>query len=443
MSRPWRDARRGRLLAAVGLLLALSPSGGPEGPSRASQDSDVIAITGGTVHTLGAAGTVEGATVLVAGGRIRAVGQDVSIPPGARRIDAAGKVVTPGLMDSFTRLGLVEVGQIASTRDFATDDGRITAAFDPVDGLNPRSTLIPINRVEGLTRAVVAPAAAGSLIAGRVAVIHLGMEEDLVVRTPVALFAVLGEAGARRAGGARAAALLRLREALQDARDFATNREAFARGERRDYALSRLDLEALAPVAAGKLPLVLQVERASDIHAALRLAREEKLRLILAGAVEGWMAAEAIAAAKVPVLLEPLTNRPDSFEALGSTLQNAARLRAAGVTVAFMTGSAHNARNLKQSAGNTVAAGLPWEEALRAMTAAPAAIWGIADRYGTLEPGKEADVVVWDGDPLEVTTFAEVVLIRGREVPMETRQQKLRERYRRLDGDLPPAYVKP
>jgi imidazolonepropionase-like amidohydrolase len=234
-----------------------------------------------------------------------------------------------------------------------------------------------------------------------------------------------------------------LREALQDALDYAANRRAFEQGDRREYALSRLDLEALVPVVKGELPLVVTVNRASDIESTLRLAKELKLKLILAGVNEGWVVARQIAEAEVPVLLNPMDNLPGSFETLGASLENAARLASAGVTIAFMSGDAHNARNLKQAAGNAVANGLPWNAALAAMTAVPARLWGIADRYGTLEPGKDADVVIWDGDPLELTTFADAVFIRGREIPMTSRQLELRDRYKDLGGPLPPAYKKP
>jgi len=401
--------------------------------ANAPAAAQIIAITGGTVHTLGPAGTIEGGTVLIENGRIRAVGKEVAIPAGARRIDAAGKVVTPGLFDSESRLGIVEVDAGSGTVDTTVNDERITAANDVTDVINPRSFVIPINRVEGLTRAVVAPLPGKSLLAGRGAVIHLGTESpDFVLRPRVAMFAVLGAPAARLSGGSRAAALLRLREALRDALDYGAHRAAFDRGDRRPYALSRLDLEALQPVVRGEIPLVVSVNRAADIESTLKLAKDFHLDLILADAAEAWVVAPQLAAAKVPVLLNVLNNLPASFDALGATLENAARLHAAGVTIAFMSGDAHNARNLKQSAGNAVAHGLPWKAALEAMTTVPARIWGLADHYGTLEPGKDADVVVWDGDPLEVTTFADHVLIRGVEVPMKDRQIELRERYKPL-----------
>jgi imidazolonepropionase-like amidohydrolase len=420
-------------LAVVACLLA---AWGPAG-------AETIAVTGATVHTMGSAGTLQDATVLIEDGRIRAVGRGIPVPAGARTIDGRGKVVTPGLFDSLTQLGLVEVYSVAGTRDGADQNDRITAAFDVADAINPRSMLLPINRVEGLTRAVVAPGNGKSLIAGRGAVIHLGLGTDLLVRSPAGMFATLGEQGARLAGGSRAGAMLLLREALDDALDYAAHKAAWEKAERRPYTLSRLDLEALVPVARGELPLVVAVDRASDIEAALRLGRERHLKLILAGCDEAWMVADQIAAAKVPVLINPLDDLPSTFEHLGATLENAARLHRAGVSFAFMSGDSHNARNLRQLAGNAVANGLPWDEALRAMTVNPARIWHLDDRLGTLEPGKEADLVIWDGDPLEVTSAALRVFIRGIEMPRKTRQTELRDRYKNLGGVLPPAYEKP
>ncbi|HXI13491.1 MAG TPA: amidohydrolase family protein [Thermoanaerobaculia bacterium] len=404
--------------------------------------AETIAITGATVHTMSAQGTLQNATVIISNGRISAVGTAVSIPADARRINATGKVVTPGLFNSLTQLGIVEVSAVPGTSDTSSEIDRITAAFDVADAINPHSSLIAVNRIEGLTRVVVAPNAGKTVIAGQGAVIHLGGPGAYLVRDKVAMFAFLGEKGAELTGGARGAAILRLREALQDATDFAANRRAFESGNRRDYALSRLDLEALIPIVRGERPLVVSVHRASDILASLRLSREFSLRLILAGAGEGWKVAREIAAAKVPVLINPIHNLPESFEILGTTLENAARLHKAGVTIAFMTGDAHNARNIKQSAGSAVAYGLPWNMALAAITSVPARIWGLEDRYGTLEQGKDADVVIWDGDPLEVTTFADAVFIRGVQMSMESRQTRLRDRYKDLATPLPPAYSK-
>jgi imidazolonepropionase-like amidohydrolase len=406
--------------------------------------AETVAITGGRVVTLGPAGTIDGGTVVIQDGRIAAVGRDVAIPPGARRIDATGKVVTPGLMDSLSRLGLVEVGAVQETVDIQTTEDRFTAAYNVADALNPRSITMATNRIQGVTRAVVAPQAGTSVIAGQGAIITLGGPGDFLVRSPVAMYGVLGAGGERFAGGSRAAAILRLREALQDARDYAANRKAYDQGDRREYRLSRLDLEAMQPVIRGELPLVLFVNRASDVQATLRMAKEEKLKVMLAGCGECWEVAEEIAAAKVPVFITPLNNLPTSFDVLGATLENAARLHKAGVTLSFMSTGAHEAYGIRQNAGNAVAYGLPWETALAALTTVPAKIFGIADRYGTLEPGKDADVVVWTGDPLEVTTYPTAVFIRGAEMPIRSRQLELRDRYKDVGSPAnPPGYRHP
>ncbi len=439
---PRSNFKGGRIGAALLLAACLPGTAVVFSPGSAAAAGPPLAIFGATIHTLGPLGTIRGGTIVIEEGTIRAVGADVPIPAGATRIDATGKVITPGLFDSLSRIGLVEVSQVDGTADAQSENDRITAALSVADALNPESSLIAINRIEGLTHALVAPEVGASLIAGQAAVIQLGGGE-LVLRSPAAMLAVLGETGAEKAGGSRAGAILLLREALADARDWADHRADWEKGARRSYALSRLDLEALGPVARGEMPMMIQAHRASDLLAALRLAKEEKLNLILAGADEGWRVAAEIAAAGVPVVLNPLDDLPTSFEALGARLDNAARMKAAGVRIAFATFDAHNARNLRQAAGNAAANGLPWLDALAAMTIEPAKIWGVSERLGSLEPGKEATLVIWDGDPLEVTTFPEQVIVRGASLPQRSRQIELRDRYRTLSGELPPAFRQP
>jgi imidazolonepropionase-like amidohydrolase len=413
-------------LVPVMTALALTSSAGAVG-------AQTVAIQGATIHT-NVQDPLEPGTVVIQDGQILRVGRDAEIPVGARIIDGTGLVVTPGLFDSWTQLGLVEIGLSAEgTVDRTTSDERITASFNPVDGINPASTLIPVTRVEGITRAIVAPSNGASLIAGQGVLIDLGPGPvtAMLMENPVAMFASLGEAGASMAGGARSAAIQQLREAIQDARDYAANRDAFAQGNRRGYALSRMDLEALVLVANTDIPLVLEVHRASDIQAALRLAEELELDLVLSGVQEGWTVATEIASARVPVLVNPLVNLP-GFASLAATYENAARLHAAGVTLAIASFDSHNSRNIKHAAGMAVAHGMPWDAALEAITLRPAQIWGVGDRVGTIEPGRVADVVVWSGDPLELTTAARHVFIEGQEISPDTRQKALFEKYRDL-----------
>ena len=416
---------------AAGVLLAGAAS---------TASGQTVAITGARVLT-GTAATIENGTVLLRDGRIVAVGRDVPIPAGATVIDGHGKVVTPGLINSYTTIGVVEIEAVDETNDAASSNDRITAAFDVRYGLNPSSTLIPIERDGGVTGAVVAPGARASIIAGMGALIHLagGTADSMIDRSPVAMFGILNEGAAERTGGARGTAVLRLRELLEDVKVYAANPAAYETRDRRDLSLSRLDLEAMVPVVQGRLPLVLAVDRAPDILNALSLAKEFKLRLILSGAAEGWRVAGAIRAAGVPVIMNPLTDIP-FYDDLAATLENAARLQKAGVTVAFATFDAHNARNLRFLAGNAVANGMPYDAALAAITSVPARIWGADSMIGALAPGRRADLVVWSGDPFELLTRAEHVFIGGREMPPDNRQRQLLARYRTLGDSIPAQY---
>jgi imidazolonepropionase-like amidohydrolase len=394
--------------------------------------AQTVAITNARIHPV-AGPVIERGTVVFRDGRITAVGADVRPPAGARIIDGTGRTVTPGLLDSSTTLGLVEIGADEGSNDAASTEIRNAAAIDVRDAINPLSALIPVTRVEGITRVVVQPQNGAGLFAGKGALIGLGGDrvDSMLVRDPIAMYALLGQGGAALVGGSRAAAVLRLREALEDARRFAAARAAGEEGPGGDYSLERLELEALEPVIHGSLPLAITVHRASDILAVLGLARDFGLRVILMGATEAWRVAVDIAGAGVPVVINPMQNIP-GLENPGITLENAARLDAAGVTVAFATFDAHNARSLTQLAGNAVAYGLSRDAALRAITSVPASIWGIGDRYGTLEAGRDADIVVWTGDPFELSSHAEHVFIAGREVEMDSRQIELFRKYRRI-----------
>lgn len=421
-------------LVAQGTAQASRPAARTQRPGpEPSGGGETVAIVNARVLPVSAP-AIERGTVLIRGGRIAAVGADVQIPARTRIIEAAGKIVTPGWIESATQIGIVEIPTGAEgSDDQASTDKDLSAAFNVVDSFNGDSTVIPVTRVEGITRAVVMPVGTGHAILGQGAMVELSGAQvpDALVKAPIAMFANLGEAGAASEGGSRASAMLRLREALQDALDFARNRAAWNAAQRRPYARGRLDLEALVPVVRGELPLALNVNRASDLLAAMRLADQFHLKLILMGAAEGWRIAPQLAARKVPVVVKPLTDIP-GFDALGATLENPARLARAGVTLVLSSFDTHNARNLRQEAGNAIAYGLDRDAALRAVTLEPARVWGVADRLGSIEVGKQADLVVWSGDPFELTTGAERVFIGGREMSADTRQKQLFEKYRVL-----------
>jgi len=419
-----------------------------------------FAVTNARIHTAGPAGEIPSGTVLVQNGRIAAVGADVRVPSGVQVIDAAGRIVTPGIVVPNTTLSVAEVNSLEMTNDFSSASPNVTAAFDVQYGVNADSVVIPVARLGGVTRAIVTPSltsrgdghghddfAGGepgerieSLFGGQAAVIHLGRGPDIVVRPNVAMVSALGDQGADVVGGSRGAAIVALNNALDDVRDYSRNRAAFNRAETRQYSLSRADLEALIPVVEGRMPLLVSVSRASDILQVLKIARERNLRLILDSGEEAWLVADQIAAARVPVILDPLTDLPSRFETQGSTLENAARLHRAGVLVAIAGDrTGHYARQARYNAGNAVANGMPYAEALKAITINPARIFGMEDRFGSIETGKEADLVIWDGDPLEPMTRAQQVFIRGEAMPMTSRQIELRDRYMRR-GPMPPAY---
>ncbi|MBW8813969.1 MAG: amidohydrolase family protein [Caulobacterales bacterium] len=430
-------------------------------PARA----ETVAITHARVLTAGPAGEIAQGTLVIRDGKIAAVGANVPVPAGARVIDAAGGVVTPGFFATNSLLGAVEVGALGN--DLTVDNPELGAAFDVQYGLNPESALLPVARLGGLTSAVVMPRSAAdrggdadegdeetagpghdgsrshALFAGQAAVIDLAASPDILTRAKVGMVAPFGKAGAGVAGGARGAEIVAFKAALQDVRDYLRNKAAYERAAYRDLPLSKADLEALIPVVEGRMPVIATVHRASDIRTVLKLARDEHIKLILSGAEEGWLVAADIAKAGVPVLLNPLDDRPESYEMLAATMENAGRLQAAGVTVALEAseGSSHRARETRYGAGNAVAHGMPYAAALAAITINPARIFGVADRTGSLEAGKDADVVVWTGDPFEPLSQASAVFIHGQAQPMTSRQIELRDRYRDLGRPLPPGYT--
>jgi len=445
------------ILGAVCALALTSP---------ASAQS-LTAITGGRVLT--GTSVIENGTVVIQNGRVVSVGTGAA-PAGARIIDARGKVVSPGFVAVDSGLGGLEISSVNGSDDLSNGANTISASFDVSYGLDPWSFTLPVARLGGITRAIVVPTHAGGgggsgghahddsdfagvghgglqspgLFAGQAAIIHLAAGTDILVKPRVAMIAPFGEAGAGIAGGARGAQFTQFRETLAEVRLFARNRAAYDRAGLRDLSLSRADLEALIPVANGTMPLIVTVRRAADIQQVLRLAREEGVKIILDGAEEAWLVADQIAAANVPVLLNPISNLPGSLETRAARMQNAAVLDAAGVVIAIKgNDGSHRVRETRYNAGNAVSHGLPYDAAIEAITVNPAKIFGMAGQFGELRAGAAADVVIWSGDPLEPLSNTETIFIGGAEQAPTSRQFLLRDRYASGgEGALPPAYTR-
>lgn len=424
-----------RLAAALaGLVLAATPA-----------LAETLAIVHARAWTMDRPGPLDDATILVADGLIVSVAAHVPAPAGARVLDAAGAMVTPGLMSGATQLGLIEVSGADDTLDGAVATGPLGAAFDIAPALNANSALIPIARADGLTRAMSYPS--GTAVApflGQGALIVLNESGSILERPRAAVFAAVGEGTAARAGGSRAAQWDLLREALGEARLAAPAAEAPWPAGR---LVSRLDARALAPVLSGAAPLAIFAQRQSDIAQAIALAADAHIRVVVLGGAEAWRLAPQLAAAHIPVVLDPQANLPQTFDLIGARLDNAALLAAAGVELAFSVSgngiylSYDAGEALREGAGLAVANGLPYAAALAAITRAPAHVWGVGDRHGQIAPGFDADLVIWDGDPLEPASAPVAVFVRGVRADLATRQTRLRDRYApAAAGPLPSAY---
>ena len=420
-----------------------------------------VAIIGGKVVTGGPDGTIENGTVIIEDGKISSVGAGLAAPEGYRVIDAAGRYVTTGIIVSYSSLGVSEIGLEKSTVDHIVNSGSpffkpsnkvpFSAAFDISHAINPKATPIPVTRIEGITRAVVAPAGTDKIFSGQAAVIDLAGDFDFLTKAKAAMFVEYGISGKDKAGGSRGTAMVYLIKALEEAAAAAApskrgKKKRAGGGPGKGSILHPMDLAALVPVVKGEMPIVISASRASDLLNLVALkARFAELDMVILGGEEAWMVADELAAAGIALILDPTANLPSSFEALGSTLENAARLQTAGVTIAIANGGSpgHNSRLINQAAGIAVAHGLAWDAAFAAITINPARIFGVDDQLGSLEAGKLADVVVWDGDPLELMASPDVIFINGQETPMVSRQTKLRDRYMDLKNKTGPlAYKK-
>jgi len=430
---------RSRIAALTALAFSLALA--------APVSAKTIAITGGRVVIGDGSAPIDNATVVIRDGRIVASGAGVAIPADAERIDAAGRWVTPGLFAGFSRVGLVEVDAVRETNDTNARDSRFSAAIDVAPAFNPHAAAVAVNRAAGVTRAVVAPDTAKSIFAGYGALVDLGDDYDPITQARAFQFVELGEAGSADAGGSRAAAHTLFRALLAEAKRYQRSPDTFE-----SDLLTAADARALGDVIAGRTRLLVHVERASDIVQALALRQDYPgLKLVLVGVSEGWLVADRIAAAGVPVIASALNDLPAAFEQTAATQSNIGRMKRAGVTVAIGMINDNDARQLRyapQYAGNLVAlqkipgaTGLSWDEAFATISSAPAAALGVDASLGSLKPGRRGDVVIWDGDPLELASAPVTVMIDGIEQPLDNRQTRLRERYRTPgEGALPKAY---
>ncbi len=407
-----------------------------------SLEAQTIAIVGGTVYPVSGP-RIENGTVIIRDGRITAVGRDIPVPDGATRVDARGKWVVPGFINSATTLGLSEAGSPQFSGGYNDAGARgsrgVAASFEVWRGINPASNLFAPARDEGVTS--VAVYGNGGMVSGKTALLDLvegRSVSEMLRKGPVAMMGNFDNPGAGESNS-RGEYWARWRQLMNDVRSYQVRRAEFERGGTREFLARQQDLEALIPVLAGQLPLLLTVDRASDILEAIAFAKEYEIKLWLGGAAEGWMVAREIAAASVPVFTGAMNSIPDGFNTLGQRQENAALLRAAGVTVVLIGNgpgdvNTFNVRNIRQEAGNAVAYGMSWEDALRAITLVPAEIMGVSDRIGAIATGRDANVVVWSGDPFEFSSVAERVFVRGQEFTAPSRQEQLLERYRRLPG---------
>jgi hypothetical protein len=418
-----------RTLIAAALLLA--------GADVAAQD---LLIRNATVHTATARGTLQHADVLVRGGRISAVGNGLAAG-NAQVVDAQGAPLTPTLFGGITDIGLEEISAEDPTTDgaLALGDGAkhmtVRPEFDVTLAYNPESVLIPVARIEGIgwTLLGAGSTAGGSIIGGQGGVVRLDGSPDPI--GPRVLFVDLGGGAAELTGDSRAAQWMLLDQLIDEVRGRIAPDSNMA-------LLTPAGRSTLARYIGGGGRVVVGVNRAADIRQLLRWAKRHDVRIAIAGGVEAWRVAPELAAAKVPVFVDPLSDLPADFDRIGATMENAARLHAAGVAVSFAQfgDASHNARKIRQLAGNAVANGLPWDDGLAGLTRVPAEALGVGDQLGSIAVGQRADLVLWSGDPLEVSSVARQVWLGGNAIPMRSRQTELRDRYLHPATGLPRAY---
>ena len=429
------------VLAGMTMLIALLAS-----LPVAAQD---VLIRNAKVHTASALGTLDNTDVLVQHGVVRSIGSRISAPAGTSVVDAQGRPLTPAFFGGISGIGIAEVLGEEATQDatLALGDGAkdmvVRPEFDVTLAYNPHSPMVSVARVEGIGFTLLSAGSGpgGSIIGGQGGVVRLDGSPDPV--GPRTLFVSLGSGASELTGSSRAGQWMLLDQLAEEVRGRISV-------DSNKALLTPLGRSVLARYLAGNGRVVVSVDRAADIRQLLRWSRRHGVRIAISSGVEAWQLAPDIARSGVPVFVDSLINLPGSFDQLGATLENAARLSAAGVSVGFTpwgdaAQTARNARKVRQLAGNAVANGLPWEDGLAGLTRVPAEAFGVADSMGTIEVGKRADLVLWSGDPLDVAHTARQVWMDGISIPMRSRQTELRDRYLPAEpdaeaGSLPRAY---
>lgn len=396
--------------------------------------AQTIMIRGATVHTMGEDGILEDTDVLISAGKIQKIGKNLPVSGDMQDFNADGKPLTPGFFAGITALGITEVSAVADSVDTSLAIKEMHPEFSVDPAYNPNSSVIPVARIEGFSFTLLGADTNGSVFGGQGRLVALDGGYESFISDPI-LFINVGRDASALSGGSRAGQWMLLHQAMQEADNPPASNET--------RLLTRNGRNTLSSYADSGMKTVFNVDRASDILEVLRFAESYELNPVISGGAEAWMVAKQLAIANVPVLLNPLSNLPRNFDTLGSRLDNAAILHAAGVTIAISGAGSHNARKQRQMAGNAVSYGLPHAAGIAALTSNPAGIFAFTDNQGVIRQNRPANVVLWSGDPLEVTSVAEAVIINGELVPMESRQTKLRDRYLPENPDMPRAYIKP
>ena len=370
--------------------------------------------------------------ILIVDGLVDAVAEDLSAAEADTVLDANGRSVTPTLFAGITAAGLSEIGMVYEAVDSRLSDlytGLMHPEFDVRRAYNPHSTVIPVTRIEGFGYTLLMAAPGDRTISGQGSLVRFDDGFDSFEGKTVVYVNVDGSSG-NRLGGSRAAHWMLLESAFQE---LGTDDEDLT-------LISAAGKQALRATARNGI-FVFRANRASDILQSLTFSETHKLTAVISGGQEAWMVRDALADAGVPVVLNALDNLPGSFDGLGARLDNAALLHEAGVTVLFTSGETHNARKLRQVVGNAIAQGFPYESAMAAMTSLPAEIFGGRPRM--VAPGLAADLVIWGGDPFDVNSAADQVILDGQLDPMTSRQTQLLQRYLPVEAGLGRAYINP